>query len=198
MAYRGTARGCTSGRCRWLSLFSTCPQTSDAVGAAGKGAATRTTYWPGRARGTQRPKAPLSLSAAPQPASMSSRETDWLDPSANVITAAVAGGATVIISFTLISVYLCCGQPSRAALLWSKHPSRRREVRRNALSRRRPGGGTMRVTHKRRGRRNIEGDSIGVECFKTSRERAGRGRARRPSAAAASPLLQQRERRFLL
>ena len=39
---------------------------------------------------------------------MSSRETDWLDPSANVITAAVAGGATVIISFTLISVYLCC------------------------------------------------------------------------------------------
>ena len=41
------------------------------------------------ARGTQRPKRlGFLLSAAPQPASMSSRETDWLDPSANVITAA--------------------------------------------------------------------------------------------------------------
>ena len=102
------------------------------------------------------------------------------------------------IIYVNIGLFVLPKQPLSRVLLWSKHPSRRREVRRNALSRRRPGGGTMRVTHKRRGRRNIEGDSIGVECFKTSRERAGRGRARRPSAAAASPLLQQRERRFLL
>ena len=102
------------------------------------------------------------------------------------------------IIYVNIGLFVLPKQPLSRVLLWSKHPSRRREVRRNALSRRRPGGGTMRVTNKRRGRRNIEGDSIGVECFKTSRERAGRGRARRPSAAAASPLLQQRERRFLL
>ena len=164
----------------------------------GKGAATRRRKLQ-RARGTQRPKRPTL--------SLRSTTASFDELPRNRLVGPVRQRNhrrrrrrrdRHNIIYVNIGLFVLPKQPLSRVLLWSKHPSRRREVRRNALSRRRPGGGTMRVTNKRRGRRNIEGDSIGVECFKTSRERAGRGRARRPSAAAASPLVEQRERRFLL
>ena len=163
---------------------------SDAVGVQAKGLATRTN--PGRTGSWH------TTAEAPSPLPLRSTTASFDELPRNRLVGPVRQRNhrrrrrrrdRHNIIYVNIGLFVLPKQPLSRVLLWSKHPSRRREVRRNALSRRRPGGGTMRVTHKRRGRRNIEGDSIGVECFKTSRERAGRGRARRPSAAAASPLV---------